>query len=382
LLIKPRCDNRVHAAVAHGDGTQAPAVKSGGKSGFRRENVACRRRSGPGRGQAPRAGVTNDWDAEFPAHATEDLVVGTAMTVQEQAPTLSDLDIRVLPILQGSLFVVEEGAPSIMTMNTSGWAWEDFADEQVSTTPMQFTEWPVDFEASVLSPELRARYLVNGYNWSRMMHPISPDRRAYEAAVLGSIVFMCCDRAEGGITQEQIAAREVTIFGIPLEECLDCVLSPLGATRERWKREFYTSLYMNLAHVSREPTPLYRAWTQVAKSSYLGYLRVRNIDGVFAFACVFSLCLGHRDSVVVDEEVMNLVVECTVIAHDVLTYPKHTAEGEIFSLVHHVGNDAIEGLLFRAANLLNRICQLSFERGLSDIYRNYALGIYGLRWNN
>jgi hypothetical protein len=247
---------------------------------------------------------------------------------------------------------------------------------------MEFTEWPVDLDASGLSGELRARYLVNGYNWARMMHPISQDRKAYEAAVLCSIVFMCCDRAEGGITKEQIAARTITIFGIPVEELLDHVLSPMGTARERWKRESYASLYMNLSHVSKEPNPTYLAWTGVASSSYLGYLRVRNIDGVFALACVFSLCLAHRDGVVVDDEIMNLVIECTIIAHDVLAFPKHSAESEIFSLVHHTGSDAVEGLLIRAANLLNRVCELSLDRGATDVYRNYCLGIYGLRWNN
>jgi hypothetical protein len=155
------------------------------------------------------------------------------------------------------------------------------------------------------------------------------------------------------------------------------------ADRERWKQEYYSSLYMNLHHVDTQPSPLYLAWTGVARSGYTGYLRVRSLEGCFASGAAFAVCLANRDSLVVmDDELLDLAVECTILAHDALTLPKHCAEDEIFNMVQFLGVGSVEGMLARAGNLYNRLCSLALERDAGDAYRSYALGVYGLRYNN
>ncbi|MFI6689852.1 hypothetical protein [Streptomyces sp. NPDC050485] len=283
------------------------------------------------------------------------------------------------------LSIIEDQMAAVARLNVDGHSWERVGyREEWDLTPIEFTEWPLDFSATRLHPQRMARYRVDAYNWARAMHPIpvAADRKAFEAAVLANLGLMCCDHPDSAFSKEEIAAREIVLCGVPMEEILDYLFLPLGDARERWKREYYDSLYMHVEHVADTPSPLYRAWLDLAQSSYLGYLRVRNIDGAYAASCVFSLCTEKRDHVVVDEELLNLTTEATIIAHDVLTYPKHKSEHEVFSLVRYTGEDALEGLYYRAGNIANRVCALTLDRGVGDGYRAFIWGLYAVRANN
>jgi hypothetical protein len=148
------------------------------------------------------------------------------MTVQliTKTPGHSGGRIRVcLP-----MSAIRDGVAGIEGLRVPGDHWDGVAGEVIDRALPRYTRWPVDPAVSRIEPELLNRYLIDSYNWTLMLIPVSSDPRAFEAAALCQLAFMTCDRAGGEITREQLRNREASLLGFRSKSCWTTCSPPWG----------------------------------------------------------------------------------------------------------------------------------------------------------